>query len=1101
MPRPLNKCSGLMGKALAAMLLIVSLFLSPPLPAQTNSSLVEGTVEDPSGAVIPDCQVILVSMETGGSFSTRSNDAGVYIFPSVPPGIYSLKVSKEGFKSYSVTDFKITVSQSVTQNVALELGAASQTVVVEEKGSAPLLEPSSNELGTLIEAISVQKLPLNGRDFLQLGLLSGATQDSGTLVSDFLTLQTGHPDRTITIAGNEQDLTGFLVNGISTAGSRLGQSSLNISIAAIDQFKVREGFFLPSPGADPGVISVVTKAGTNHLHGEVFEFVRNNVFDGRNFFSPESQPGPFRRNQFGGAVGGPIRRNRLFFFAHYEGHRQVLSDTVQAFTPSEKMFKGDFSEILPTKIYDPNTYDAATGQRQAFPDNIIPADRINSMADKLLAYYLAGSSYNTRPLNVSGDPRTTDRSDQFGGRVDVNLGANTTLFGQYVREDSPVVDNGLFPVSGYVYPLNTQLAMVQLTTTLSAHLVNEFRLGWTRPSLFYGGVSQLGLQNRIGFTGTADKNGPPGVNLNGFSSFGTSQSVIGNIDEQYQMHEAINYLQGNHEIKFGAGLFYIRNVEESANFNARGTVNFSSVFTAQLAPNAAGQLAPMLGTGDSFADFLLGMPTSGSVTSMPRTHFRWTQLEPYFQDTWKLRPGLTINAGLGWQMATPPRPSGNDAGYPHAFNFETGLVEYAALGQVNPAIYKTDYNNFAPRLGIAWEPRFVKRTVVRAGAGIYYPSEASLYQLFGITAPGISIVQSISNSQFQPTPTYLLGQNVFPPISQETITPEFAQNLTGSIFALDTGLRTPYVAQWAFAIQHTFTQNNLVEINYLGSQSRKLPNRWNIDDCSAPNSMACTSSVVPYPRYTYVFYAADEAMSNYNAFVLKFQREFSHGLGFTANYTWSKVLSSTMQGGANSPLNQMASCRRCDKGMAGFNVPQRLVTSTVWELPLGKGKRFLTGISPIWERVLGGWALDTIATFSQGNPFTVQAPNLTADPLTSVRANRLCNGRSDLARSNVRTIGLYWIQPSCFASPAAGYFGDSGANIITGPGVNNWDLAIEKNTLFRERAELQFRAELFNAWNHAQFENPDNTVGDANFGRITSARAAREVQLSLKLLW
>jgi hypothetical protein len=1070
------------------------------LSAQSGNAVIDGVIDDPSGAVVPGCEVSLMNIATGGVLTTQSNDAGIYIYPSVTAGSYTLKVAKEGFKTYSISDFRVTVGQHATQNVMLELGVSSQTVTIEASGSAPLLEPSSNELGTLIEPVSVQQLPLNGRNYLQLGYLSGAAQNGGTTTSNFLSVQTGHADRDITIAGTEQDLIGFTVNGISVAGSRLGDASLNVSISAIDQFKVVQGFSLPAMGPDPGIVNVVTKSGTNRLHGEAFEFLRNNALDARNFFEAQPHPGPFRRNQFGGALGGPLRHDRLFFFANYEGLRQVLAATKGGFAPTQAMFNGDFSALGAT-IYDPASYDSATGQRQPFAGNVIPSGRINPMAKKLLAYYLPGSNYNTRPLNVFGDPLQTESSNQIGGRLDANLGKKHTLFGQYMRENSPVDNPALFPVSGLFYHMNTQLAMVQLTSTLSSHLVNELRLGWTRPSLFYGGIGRPGLQEQLGFTGTADMNGVPGINLGGFSSFGTPQSLIGNIDNNFQLYESLNYLHGNHEIKLGSSLHYVRTDQESANFNARGTLVFNSVFTAQLAPGANGQRAPLAGTGSSFADFLLGMPVSGTVTSMPRTHFRWTEANPYLQDTWRLRPNFAVNFGLGWYLATPPNPSGNDKKYPHAFDFQTGKVLFAALGQISPQVYGTDWNNFSPRLGFAWQPNFLGGTVIRGGAGAYYASQRALYQLFAITAPGVSIVQSIANSPYNPQPTYLLGQNVFPPISQVPITQDFADNLKGTTFALDQGLRTPYSQQWNLSIQRSLGKNALVELAYIGSQSRKLPIRWNADDCSTPGSLACNASAMPYLQYSYVFFAANAALSSYNALTAKFQREFSGGLSFLANYTWSKALTNTMQGGANSPLNQRGSCLACDKGMAGFNMPQRLAFASVWELPVGRGRRLLGEVSPIWNGFVGGWTVNAITTFSTGNPFTVNAPNNTAAVLTNFRANRLCNGRAELDNRSLRGNGLYWVDPSCFAAPAAGYFGDSGANIITGPGLNNWDLALEKGFRFRESRRLQFRAEFFNAWNHAQFQNPDSMVGDANFGQVTQARDAREIQFGLKLMW
>ncbi len=1067
--------------------------------AQSNTSVVDGEVRDPSGAIMQDCQVTLTNLATGANLNTHTNEHGIYLFPSVSAGSYTLEIVRPGFKPYIISNFRVTVGLHTTENAVMEVGSASESITIEANGSAPLLEPNSNEVGTLIESVAVQELPLNGRNFLQLGYLSGAAQNGGTSTSNFLSVQTGHADRDISIAGTEQDMVAFTVNGIAIAGSRLGQAAVNVSISAIDQFKVVQGFFLPSVGTAQGVVNVATKSGSNTWHGEAFEFVRNNSFDARNFFEKQSQPGPFRRNQFGGSLGGPIKKDKLFVFGYYEALRQVRSDPMSAFAPTQAMFDGDFSK-LPATIYDPATFDASTGRRQAFAGNIIPSSRINSMSKKLLAYYQPGSDYNTRPANVFGQPIKTENMDQFGVRVDVNLGRHT-LFTEYIRENSPIVNGGLFPVSGYSYLLHSQMAMVQLASVVDPHTVNEFRIGWTRPYMFYTGERQDGLQQQLGFTGTADTTGPPGVTLNGFGSFGRSQGLIGNIDNTYQMYDSLNYLHHEHEFRFGLGMRYVRTVQESANFNSRGSMVFSNIFTAQMAPGTGGQLTPVAGTGSSFADFLLGMPVSGTVTSMPRTHYRWTEWEPFFQDTWRLRPGLTLNLGLSWYMATPPNPSGNDKEYPHAFNFQTGKVIFATLGQMDTRVYETDWNNWAPRAGLAWQPSFDKQLVLRAGAGVYYSPQRALYQLFSITAPGVSIVQSIANSPNNPQPTYVLGQNVFPPIKQVPITEEFANNLTGTVFALDQGRRSTYSQQWTFSIQRSLGKSNLIELAYIGSLSQKLPIRWNSNDCSIPGSLLCSSSAIPFKQYSYVFFAANAGFGSYNALTAKFQRQFTNGFAFLTNYTWSKALSNTMQGGANSPLNQMASCRDCDKGMAGFNIPQKLVVNTVYELPLGSGKKFLGGASPFLNQFVKGWTVNAIAVFSKGNPFTVNAPNNTAAVLTNFRANRVCDGRAGMANTNLRSNGLYWLDSGCFATPPAGNFGNSGAFILTGPGVNNWDLGIEKNFRLREVMRLQFRVEAFNAWNHAQFFNPSSMVGDADFGRVSQARAAREIQLGLKLFF
>jgi len=1075
---------------------------------QSSTSVVEGIVQDATGAVIQNCEVVLSSANTGVQLTTHTNTEGVYAFLSVQPGVYSLQASAEGFRTLSLDNFRVTLSQRATHNILLGPGSASATVTVDASGSAALSEPTSNELGTLIESVNVRELPLNGRDFLQLGLLSGATQTSGTTVSDFTTLQVGHPDRTIIIAGNEQDLTGFMINGIPTAGSRLGQASLNLSVAAVDQFKIHEGFFLPSVGPnDAGVVSVATKGGSNHLHGELFEFVRNTAFDTRQYFDPPyAKASPFHRNQFGGAIGGPILRNRLFFFGHYEGRRQVLSNTVKATVPSASMFKGDFSE-LSTVIYDPATYDSSTGKRQAFAGNIIPADRINEMSNKLLAYYVSAPHFSNQ--NLIGNPVTTDNYDQYGARIDVNLNSGNSFFGQYVNENSPTVNAALFPLAGYGFPLSTHFYSSQLTSTLTPHLVNELRLGFLHTLVFNAGATETDVQGKIGFTGTADPNGLPGLYISGFNvsgataatpSFGRAQGLIGNIDNQYQMHEGVNLLKAKHEMSFGFDLNYVRTVQESSNFFSRGGVYFNPTYTAQLELNSSGQLTPVAGSGNSFADFLLGTPMNGSVTSMPRTHFRWIAASPYLQDTWRALPHLTFNLGLGWNLSTPPNPVGNE-NYPHEFDFNTGQVKFAALGQISPKIYNIDLNNYAPRAGIAWQPTFLHGTTIRAGAGTYYPAENAICELFAITAPGVAIVQSITN-QSPVTPSFVLGQNVFPPMTQVKISQSFADNISGTLFNLDSKLRTTYINQWSLAIQHELASNTIVEVDYIGTQSRKLPIRWNADDCSVRGSLICDQSVRPYKQFNYIYAAANEGTSSYNAFVAKIQRQFTQGLSFVANYTWSKALSNTEQGGAPVGLNQRGVCLSCDKGMTGYNVPRRLVASGVWDLPIGKQKRHLNDISPAFDRIVGGWTLDAIATFSQGFPFTVLAASSTSmDPMTNFRADQLCDGRSTLKNKSVRSNGHYWFDTSCFAKPAPNYFGNSAPNIITGPGINNWDIGAGKLIRLSEITALQFRADAFNALNHAQFMNPDSNMSDTNFGKITTAGPSREIQLSLKILW
>ena len=428
-------------KRLLALALVLPLMNPGALRAQSGRSSIQGTVTDASGAVIPGAEVVLENTSTGVVLKAYTDGSGSYSFPSAPPGVYSLQVSKEGFASYKLSQFTVTVGQHASENATLNVAGSSESVVVEASGLSNLLDTQSNDLGTVIGPQSVQQLPLNGRNYLQLGLLSGATQP--TVGAQFAAIsQTGHPGMSINIAGNQPDYTMYVVNGLQTLGSRAGNTSLNLSVGAIDQFEVHYGFFMPDMGPNPGIVDVVTKSGTNYLHGEVYEFVRNNQMQARNYFAINSTtgqpipPGPYHQNQFGFAFGGPVLKNKLFYFVNYEGYRQTQSAIQNAYTPTSAMFNGDFSQAG-VNIYDPATYNPATNTRTQFQGNIIPPGRISGAAKALLAYYLPGSSLASKPNNLSGTPKTTLNSDQFMGRIDYSLNQTNQIFFQGNWLNSP----------------------------------------------------------------------------------------------------------------------------------------------------------------------------------------------------------------------------------------------------------------------------------------------------------------------------------------------------------------------------------------------------------------------------------------------------------------------------------------------------------------------------------------------------------------------------------------------------------------------------------------------------------------------------------------
>lgn len=1109
-----------------ALVAVLCFALAYSAGAQSGSASIQGTVADSSGAVIQGANVLLTNATTGVSLRATSDAAGTYSFPTVPPSVYQVEVSKSGFASYKVTGFKVAVGQHVSQNATLNV-ASTASVEVNAAGLTNLLDTESNDLGTVIGPQSVNQLPLANRNYLQLGLLSGATQASKGAASSSVN-QTGHDDVSLNIAGNQPDFTLYVVNGLQTLGSRAGNSSLNLSVGAIDQFEVHYGFFMPDLGPNPGIVDVVTKSGTNHLHGEIFEFVRNNQMQARDFFNVDAtgaptKPGPYHLNQFGFDFGGPVLHDKLFYFVNYEGYRRTTSNVQRATTPTQAMFNGDFSGTGVT-IYDPATYNPVTGLRQAFPGNKIPAARISDNIKGLLQFYTPGATLT--PNNIVGTPKATYTSDQFMGKIDYNINERNQIFLQGNWLNSPVLNPGLFPGQGTAFPMDTELVNIGWNSTLSSNKVNVLRLGGLRDSVYSQGSQVNGIQTKLGITGTADVNGVPSITFanGGWTGFGTSTGLIGNLDNVYQIQDSFNWLHGNHQIKFGADIAYLRTIQSSANANARGVFNFNGNFTAQFNP---GGFTTVAGTGSSFADFLLGDINTGQSIGMPRTHLRWTTAQPYIQDTWKILPNFTANVALAWYGATSPNPSGPDKNLIHSFDFTTGKPTFAALGQANPSVYPMTMTNWAPRVGFTFAPTSLKNTVVRAGWGMYYTTAEAVNFQYAVVSQVISVNNAVSNTQ--PTPAYVLGVNAMPGFTVGQITPAQANAITGPIQYLSATQRSPYVEQWNFDVQHTFGSRYLLDVAYIGNASHHLAFNWNPFDCSAPGSNLCFDSNNPYNgKYTYMQDVDSIGYGNYNGLLVKFQRQFSGGLSLLANYTYSKALAASQEG-SNGTLNQRRSCvPGCDYGPTTSNIPHSFIVSAVWELPYGRGRHFGNRINPLANGVAGGWDIDAIVSMQSGLPFTVTAPNNTAWSPGQIRANKYCDARAALSNKDVRTNGHYWLknqavgqteaQGACYVDPskdpvnlvngslplkpgtterARAAFGTSSFDSLRGPGINNWDMGIHKNFPLYREATFTLRGEFFNIWNHTQFANPNSGVAaGANFGLISGTQhAARIIQL------
>ncbi len=1081
-------------RTLAPLFMLV-LAAPPAMVAQATAgaATVAGTVADASGALIPGAVVTLRNVERGSEQVAKTNTAGNYVFPDVVPGLYEVSFSKDGFEAHKVTGLHLEVGQRANINVKLQVGQVTNVVTVE--AGVVQLETSSNAIGTVVDSGRVNELPLNGRNFLQLALLSAASNES-TGRSDAAG-QVGHPGRSAVIGGNKAAYNSYMINGIQVRGARLGELAVNLSVANIDEFKVQQSFFMPDEGPNPAIVSVNTKSGTNQFHGQLFWFLRNKELDARNFFAPGAED--LKRNQFGLAVGGPIKKDRMWFYGGYEGLREITGFVQGAFTPTQAMFGGDFRELAP-RIHDPLTLNEQAGSRMPFPNNTIPSSRIQPISRQLLHYYIPGSSLSQRPNNLLVNPRNSLDDDQFNARVDTTLTSRQSLFGQFIYSDSPSVQAGTFPLSGSFYPNELQMGMVQHTYAMTASLVNTLRFGASRNvALFSNEGRNVGdILGPLGIRNTLDVRGVTSQDLQGYSGFGRANGDLGNLDNNYQVDEGLSYIRGNHQIRLGASIRYRRTWQQNANAGAHGNLSFQRTFSTQLARNNQGQLVPAANTGDSFADFLLGMPTTGSTRGLPMIPYRFTQYMPYFQDTWKLRPGLTLNFGLSWFKDTIPEPQGFAKTWPHAFDTATGLLKFAALGQISPRVIQADNNNFIPRLGFAWQIN--DKTVMRAGAGIYY-SDSQLIELqFSMVGPPFNdSVDIINAGRLLPEFEFSRG-NIFPAFRLPPIDANFARNLPAGTapFLLNEDSPLPYISQWNLSVQRMLTGSDSIEVAYLGSSGHRLQNRYDLNQCVVGPDLGCNRATRPYPRYTSLLQADFNGNSSYNALAVKFNHRAGGGLNLRAEYTFAKALTDSWESGGATNA-QITNFRGLDKDLASFDTRHRMVMSAIWDLPVGRGKRIGADMHKAADLFIGGWTLTGIASFQTGTPVLMSSPNTTGSPFVTHRPNRLCDGK--LASIDLRS-NRRFLDPACWQTAQQGSFGNSSRGPVLGPGLNNWDAGIQKFFTIQESLRVQFRAEMFNAFNHTQFEQPNaNTGAGANFGLVGGARNPRLVQLGLRLLF
>ncbi|HEY6989892.1 MAG TPA: TonB-dependent receptor, partial [Bryobacteraceae bacterium] len=844
-----------------------------------------------------------------------------------------------------------------------------------------------------------------------------------------------------------------------------------------------------------GVVNVSVKSGTNEFRGSAYEFLRNESLDARNFFSPINQPKPhYVLNQFGGTLGGPIIRDKTFFFASYEGYRERQGQTLTSTVPTLAMRSGNFSGL--GTIYDPLTtvQTGSTYTRQPFPGNIIPADRMDAPAAALIQWYPQPTTSGLAN-NFIWSPVRPQNIDQGDGRIDQQIGRGN-LFGRYSYGHTTTVNPAYLPgkaqgAANFSGPndLNTQGLAIGLTYTFTPALVSETRLGFTRLKRqvfpFFFGES---LSQEVGISNAQQdmfSSGLTTISISGFRGLGNASFMpIYQVENSYQVTENLNLTHGRHILKVG-GQIIRPQIEQFQSANPAGLFGFDANFTNNPAAPA--------GTGNAMASFLLGYPASTSRTAqLSPNYLRWIEVAGYLQDDWKILPNLTLNLGLRYEVNTPA-VSANDQFT--NFNFRTGKMDLAGIGGVSrSANIRTNYKGVAPRVGFAYS--FTPKTVIRGGYGIFYdtvPMFANLRPFPYLTS--YSIVNSAFNvtnrmSDGFPLNTWNIAQNAASPFGQVNAVPS------------DNPLS--YVQQYNVTIQRSLAQNLGLTVAYVGTLGRRL--RWVYDDDVPVPGPGAVQQRRPYyalaPNVTSILTNHAEASSTYHSLQVSLQKRFSNGLSFQTSYTYSHWIDNAVSEagyGSGGPSPQDLNNRRADRGNDPADIRHRLVYSWIYELPFGSGKRWLN--HDVWlPRIVGGWQVNGVLSIQSGLPFTVTLASAVTNTGTGNRAN--CIADAALPRDQ-RSLARFF-NTSAFATPPLYQFGSCGRDTVYGPGFVNLDSSLFRTFRFHEKRSLQFHAEFFNLTNTPQFGLPSGSFGSSTFGTISSLASnanMRQIQFALKLLF
>jgi hypothetical protein len=1051
--------------------------------AQNNASL-SGAVQDSTGAIVPGSSVKLTSHEQGTVRTYTSNEAGVYQFSFLPAGTYDIEVSMNGFKTLLQKDITLAVAQNMRRDLTLELGSIAENVTVA--ANVEIVNTETAEIGAVIDNKKVVEMPLNGRTFYSLAILTPGVAAP---------LNNQGFRGAFSVAGACQTCNNFTLNGMDNNDPTIATPNFRPSIDAIQEFNILTGIYGAQYGTGSGgQIIVSTKSGTNEFHGAAYEFLRNSAMDARNAFLSGNPPS-FKRNQFGGVFGGPIIRNKTFFFYSYEGLRLSQAETALTTVPTAEMKRGDFSSLLslktPIRLNDPTT-------GQPFSGNIIPSNRFSPVGAELLTYYpdptYATAAGNQPTNNYLFNVPRPENYNQHSIKIDHTFSAKDSAYGtiNYYKDSSvetgtsSTCNNTTLPTFPCDLSIENDVYGFNETHIFSPTLVNQARVAYTytyTPSSARNGHidfwTKYGVKPLlVSFAGIPDK-GIPTVNVTGYNAFSSSRTFVRD-DPHWQWSDTLSWTVGRHTMNMGFNYLHYHTGNTDLSSQG-GTLTFSN--TSQ---------GPT--TGYALADWLLGLPSSTSETPYRyRNDVNLNNVSAFAQDDWKVNGRLTLNLGLRWEVNSPLSDDNH-----RLTNFDP--VRGIPVTQSDPAAnapygtpvvgfdhhpYHYDWKDYAPRFGFSWQPFNDGKTVLRGGAGTFYTTY-SLNNALGNLFAGYPFQTTLTFTSSLAAPVTLAN-----PFSGNATT---TNSLNGAVM----DFKNARTYQWSLGLQRQLPGGMIAEATYFASATNHMLGTQNINQPPpGPGTPAQVNARRPYPAWGTINMYTWDRNGSFESLQTRLQKQYSNGLSFLATYMFGHSIDDL-----GTPSNQFD--LRTTRGNSTVDVRHRFSASPVYELPFGAGKKFVTTGIP--SKVFGGWQVSALIQLQTGNFVTpTLSGNYSNTSSTNDRPDAIGNPNDNAPHTVTQ-----WFNTSAFAlrpasgQPGADYrFGNAGKGIIATPGLKTTDLSVVRSFAVHENTKVQFRGELFNLFNHTNFNFPSPLTADTpnTFGKIASSQDPRVIQLALKILF